>query len=117
LLVIADGKRGDIDVSAGAYASALYGGAETPFGHLEGLGADLATVQPLMQHRAIEPFSGRPRAGVGVLVLVRTSTPAPTTCRTSRWPAEEMGSASRASSSAFRRAGRAEAQRLGAAIG
>ena len=48
LLVIADAKRGDIDVSASAYASALLGGLETPFGHLEGLGADLITVNPLM---------------------------------------------------------------------
>ena len=76
LLVIADGKRGDIDVSAGAYASALYGGAETPFGHLEGLGADLVTVNPLMGSDAIEPFLAAARArGAGVLVLVRTSNP------------------------------------------
>ncbi len=36
LLVIADGKRGDIDVSAGAYAQALSGGADTPFGAVKG---------------------------------------------------------------------------------
>jgi orotidine-5'-phosphate decarboxylase len=76
LLVIADGKRGDIDVSARAYAGALIGGLETPFGKLAGLGADLVTVNPLMGRDAIEPFVAAARAaGVGVLVLVRTSNP------------------------------------------
>jgi orotidine-5'-phosphate decarboxylase len=32
LLVIADGKRGDIDVTAAAYAAALFGGTDSPFG-------------------------------------------------------------------------------------
>jgi orotidine-5'-phosphate decarboxylase len=76
LLVIADAKRGDIDVSASAYASALLGGLETPFGHLDGLGADLVTVNPLMGTDAVEPFVRAARAcGAGVLVLVRTSNP------------------------------------------
>jgi orotidine-5'-phosphate decarboxylase len=76
LLVIADGKRGDIDVSARAYASALVGGTETPYGRLPGLGADLVTVNPLMGRDAIEPFVTAAReAGGGVLVLVRTSNP------------------------------------------
>ncbi len=76
LLVIADAKRGDIDVSARAYAGALLGGAESPFGRLPGLGADLVTVNPLMGRDAIEPFVVAAReAGAGVLVLVRTSNP------------------------------------------
>jgi orotidine-5'-phosphate decarboxylase len=76
LLVIADGKRGDIDVSAQAYASALFEGRETPFGRLPGLGAELATVNPLMGVDAIAPFVATARAaGAGVLVLVRTSNP------------------------------------------
>ena len=76
LLVIADGKRGDIDVSARAYAGALIGGLQTPFGKLTGLGADLVTVNPLMGRDAIEPFVAAARgAGAGVLVLVRTSNP------------------------------------------
>jgi orotidine-5'-phosphate decarboxylase len=76
LLVIADGKRGDIDVSAQAYASALFGGCETPFGWLPGLGAEMATVNPLMGVDAIAPFVATARAaGAGVLVLVRTSNP------------------------------------------
>jgi orotidine-5'-phosphate decarboxylase len=76
LLVIADGKRGDIDVTARAYASALMGGLDTPFGHVEGLGADLVTVNPLMGADAVEPFVQEARrTGAGVLVLVRTSNP------------------------------------------
>jgi len=76
LLVIADGKRGDVDVSARAYAGALIGGLPTPFGRLAGLGADLVTVNPLMGRDAIEPFVAAARAaGAGVLVLVRTSNP------------------------------------------
>ena len=76
LLVIADGKRGDIDVTARAYAGALFGGAQTPFGAIDGLGADLATVNPLMGVDALEPFvEGARETGAGVLVLVRTSNP------------------------------------------
>jgi orotidine-5'-phosphate decarboxylase len=76
LLVIADGKRGDIDVTARAYAGALFGGAETPFGTVSGLGADMVTVNPLMGRDSIEPFVSAAReAGAGVLTLVRTSNP------------------------------------------
>jgi len=76
LLVIADGKRGDIDVTASAYASALIEGIDTPFGRIEGIGADLVTVNPLMGTDAVEPFvSAARRVGTGVLVLVRTSNP------------------------------------------
>jgi orotidine-5'-phosphate decarboxylase len=76
LLVIADGKRGDIDATAGAYAAALIGGIDTPFGKLDGLGADLVTVNPLMGKDAVEPFVTAARAaGAGVLALVRTSNP------------------------------------------
>jgi orotidine-5'-phosphate decarboxylase len=79
LLVIADGKRGDIDVSAAAYASALFGGLDTPFGWIEGLEADLITVNPLLGRDAIRPFVSAARAaGAGVLVLVRTSNPSAT---------------------------------------
>ncbi len=76
LLVIADGKRGDIDVTAQAYAQALFGGMQTPFGEVTGLGADTVTVNPLMGIDAVEPFVTAARAtGGGVLVLVRTSNP------------------------------------------
>lgn len=76
LLVIADGKRGDIDVTARAYAQALFGGLSTPFGQVPGLGVDAATVNPLMGSDALEPFVSAARGiGAGVLVLVRTSNP------------------------------------------
>lgn len=66
LLVIADGKRGDIAPSARAYAQALF----------ERLQVDLATVNPLLGGDAIEPFvTGARAAGAGVLLLVRTSNP------------------------------------------
>ncbi len=76
LLVIADAKRGDIDVTAAAYGAALFGGMETPFGPIAGLGVDMATVNPLMGRDAIVPFVEAARAtGAGVLLLVRTSNP------------------------------------------
>jgi len=76
LLVIADGKRGDIDVTARAYAGALLGGVQTPFGNVAGLDADVLTVNPLMGSDALAPFVDAARAaGAGVLVLVRTSNP------------------------------------------
>jgi len=76
LLVIADAKRGDIDVTARAYAGALISGADSPFGRLPGLGADLVTVNPLMGRDTLEPFVSAARAvGAGLLVLVRTSNP------------------------------------------
>jgi orotidine-5'-phosphate decarboxylase len=76
LLVIADGKRGDIDISAGAYAEALMGRTQTPFGPVPGLGADAATVNPLLGRDALAPFIDvAGRAGAGLFVLVRTSNP------------------------------------------
>ena len=56
LLVIADAKRGDIDVSARAYAHALTRGIETPWGPSDGLRADATTVNPLMGSDAVGPF-------------------------------------------------------------
>ena len=76
LLVIADGKRGDISVSAAAYAQALVGSTPTPFGAVAGLGADAFTANPLLGIDALEPIVGGARAaGAGVFVLVRTSNP------------------------------------------
>jgi len=76
LLVIADGKRGDIDVSAAAYAQALAGSTPTPFGEVAGLGADAFTANPYMGADTLEVLvSGARAAGAGVFVLVRTSNP------------------------------------------
>ncbi|MFM9023203.1 MAG: orotidine-5'-phosphate decarboxylase [Solirubrobacterales bacterium] len=76
LLVIADGKRGDIDVSAAAYAAALFSGFDTPFGRVDGLGADAATVNPYMGIDTLETFAEvAAGSGAGIFVLVRTSNP------------------------------------------
>jgi len=76
MLLIADGKRGDIDVSAAAYARAFGEGLDSPFGRVEGLRAELVTVNPLMGKDTLEPFVQAARAaGTGVLVLVRSSNP------------------------------------------
>ncbi len=76
LLVIADGKRGDVPVSAVAYAQALFGATPTPWGEVRGLEADAATVNPLLGDDALEPLIGGARAtGGAVFCLVRTSNP------------------------------------------
>ena len=74
LIVIADGKRGDVPHTAAAYARALMGDTRTPFGEVAGLGADAITVNPLLGRDALEPFVSTARArDRGVFVLVRTS--------------------------------------------
>jgi len=76
LLVIADGKRGDISVSAAAYAQALVGRTPTPFGDVDGLGVDAFTANPLLGIDSLEPIvAGARAAAAGVFVLVRTSNP------------------------------------------
>ncbi|MEY2513761.1 MAG: orotidine-5-phosphate decarboxylase, partial [bacterium] len=67
LLVIADAKRGDIDVSAAAYAQALVGATPTPFGAVDGLGVDAFTANPLLGVDSLEPLvEGARAAGAGV---------------------------------------------------
>ncbi|HEY2655068.1 MAG TPA: orotidine-5'-phosphate decarboxylase [Solirubrobacteraceae bacterium] len=76
LLVIADAKRGDIDVSAAAYAQAFLGETPTPFGPVAGLGADALTVNPLLGRDSLAPFvDAAARRGAGLFVLARTSNP------------------------------------------
>ncbi|HEV2812308.1 MAG TPA: orotidine-5'-phosphate decarboxylase [Solirubrobacteraceae bacterium] len=65
LLVLLDAKRGDIGVSAQAYADGLLGPAP-------GLDADALTVNPYLGEDALEPFV---RTQKGIFVLVRTSNP------------------------------------------
>jgi orotidine-5'-phosphate decarboxylase len=66
LLVIADGKRGDIGSTARAYSEAYIEG-EPPM-------ADALTVNPWLGRDAVEPFLGAVRrGGVGIFVIVRTS--------------------------------------------
>jgi orotidine-5'-phosphate decarboxylase len=76
LLTIADGKRGDVPVTAAAYAQALVGETPTPWGAVPGLGADAFTANPLLGLDALEPLvAAAASAGAGVFALVRTSNP------------------------------------------
>ncbi len=76
LLVLADGKRGDVPVTAAAYGQALVGGTPSPFGTVSGLEADAFTANPLLGKDALEPLIQAARArGAGAFVLVRTSNP------------------------------------------
>ena len=76
LLVIADGKRGDVPVSAQAYAEALLGETSTPWGAIPGLGADAVTANPLLGRDAMQPLiDAAARSGAGVFALVRTTNP------------------------------------------
>jgi orotidine-5'-phosphate decarboxylase len=76
LLVIADGKRGDVPVTAAAYAQALVGETPSPFGFAAGLGADAFTTSPLLGEDALDPLvKGAREARAGAFVLVRTSNP------------------------------------------
>jgi orotidine-5'-phosphate decarboxylase len=76
LLVLADGKRGDVPVTAAAYAQALTGSMPSPFGAVAGLGVDAFTANPLLGRDALEPLvTGARAAGAAAFVLVRTSNP------------------------------------------
>jgi orotidine-5'-phosphate decarboxylase len=76
LLVIADAKRGDIDVSARAYGQAFFGGTPSPYGTVPGLGVDLLTANPLLGRDSLQALLDEARAAdAGLLVLVRTSNP------------------------------------------
>ncbi len=70
LLVIADAKRGDIDVSARAYAQAFLGETPSPFGPIPGLGADAMTVSPWLGRDSLDPFTTAARESGAGLVRV-----------------------------------------------
>jgi orotidine-5'-phosphate decarboxylase len=76
LLVVADGKRGDVPVTAKAYGQALVGETETPWGTVPGLGADAFTANPLLGEDEIDVLVEAAKgAGAGIFLLVRTSNP------------------------------------------
>lgn len=76
LLVLADAKRGDIDVSATAYAQAIAGTTPTPWGEVAGPAADALTINPYLGEDTLRAFLDVTRPhGRGVFVLVRTSNP------------------------------------------
>jgi len=71
LLVILDGKRGDIGSTAGAYANAYLGANKTSV-----WGADALTVNPWMGRDTLDPFvQTASDRKAGIFVLVRTSNP------------------------------------------
>jgi orotidine-5'-phosphate decarboxylase len=66
LLVIADGKRGDIGSTARAYAAAYIEGAEPR--------ADALTVNPWLGRESVEPYlAAARRYGTGIFCVVKTS--------------------------------------------
>ena len=71
LLVILDGKRNDIGMTAAAYAAAYLGAGETsPWG------ADALTVSPYLGEDSLTPFVDVAQLrGAGIFVLVKTSNP------------------------------------------
>ena len=74
LLVLVDGKRGDVPLTAAVYGEAMLAGAPSPFGPLPGLGADAMTANPLLGRDAMAPLVEAARGGGrGVFALVRTS--------------------------------------------
>jgi orotidine-5'-phosphate decarboxylase len=76
LLVVADGKRGDVPVTARVYGQSLVGETETPWGAVPGLGADAFTANPLLGEDATGVLvEAAKAAGAGVFLLVRTSNP------------------------------------------
>lgn len=76
LLVVADGKRGDVPATAAAYGQALVGETPTPWGPVAGLGADAFTANPLLGRDSLRPLvEAAESAAAGLFVLVRTSNP------------------------------------------
>jgi len=66
VLVIADGKRGDIGSTARAYAAAYLEGDDAP--------ADALTVNPYLGRESVEPFlAAARREGAGIFCIVKTS--------------------------------------------
>jgi orotidine-5'-phosphate decarboxylase len=76
LLAIVDGKRGDVPVTAEAYAQALVYGTSGPYGRIPSLGVDAFMANPLLGRDAMEPLvNAAAESNAGVFCLVRTSNP------------------------------------------
>jgi orotidine-5'-phosphate decarboxylase len=76
LLVIGDGKRGDVPVTARAYAQAFFGHGDGASGDAGGLGVDALTANPLLGRDSLAPLvDGAVASRAGCFVLVRTSNP------------------------------------------
>jgi orotidine-5'-phosphate decarboxylase len=76
LMVIADVKRGDIELTAQAYASAYLGHSLPGVTLSPGFDADAITVNPYLGGDGILPFvSAATSHGKGLFILVKTSNP------------------------------------------
>jgi orotidine-5'-phosphate decarboxylase len=76
LIVIADVKRGDIELTAQAYASAYLGQSLPEVTLAPGFEADAITVNPYVGGDGILPFvSAATSQGKGLFILVKTSNP------------------------------------------
>ena len=120
LLVIADGKRGDVPVTAAAYGQGLLGSTSTPWGGVPGLGADAITANPLLGSDSLEPLlDAAAAAGAGVFVLVRTSNPGAAEIQDVAAPSDPLHEriAGMVDSLADRLAGRSGLSGVGAVIG
>ena len=86
LLVLADAKRGDIDVSAAAYAQALLGATPTPFGDVDGPRRRRDHRQPVPGRATRSSRSSTPpaRRAPGCSSSSAPRTPARRTSRTCR---------------------------------
>ena len=75
--MLADGKRGDIDVTAAAYAQALVGrDADAVRASRRAWAPTRFTANPYLGRDTLEPFStGAARPAPALFVLVRTSNP------------------------------------------
>jgi orotidine-5'-phosphate decarboxylase len=119
LLVIADGKRGDVPVTAAVYAEALIGETSTPWGPVRALGADAITANPLLGADAMEPLiDAAASAGAGLFTLVRTTNPGAAELQDQppEWPLHER-LAKLVDESAGRLAGSGELSGMGAVVG
>ena len=120
LLVLADGKRGDVPVTAKAYAQALVSSTPSPFGSVDGLRADAFTANPLLGRDALEPLIETARAhAAGAFVLVRTSNPGAADLLDARAGHRRaaVGAARRRSSPTSGRTGRSGLADVGAVTG
>ena len=96
--MIADAKRGDIAGSAAAYAQAVFGGLDTPFGRSHGLGADAVTHQPAARPRRARAVRRRRRAATAPACSCSCARPTRarrTSSTPSSPPAARCGSGSR----------------------
>jgi orotidine-5'-phosphate decarboxylase len=91
LLTIADGKRGDVPVTASAYAQALVGETAGPYGTVRGLEADAFTANPLLGRDSLEPLIvAAGERGAGCFCLVRTSNPGAAELQDAPAPSEPL---------------------------